>query len=133
MKPELFKVFCEEFHREINRLRSDMNAARITKRAELEHVERRIRRIVELITEDDAPLRALKQELVTLEARQLTLQQEVAETGATAPLIHPNLAELYRRRVAQLHEALRDNATRDEAFELIRSLIEEIRLVPEDD
>jgi len=48
MEPELFKVFCEEFHREMNRLRSDENAASATKRAELDHVDRRIRRIVEL-------------------------------------------------------------------------------------
>jgi site-specific DNA recombinase len=95
-------------------------------------VERRIRRIVEVITDDDAPIRALKQELVTLEKRQRQLQQELAATHAPPPLIHPNLAEVYRQRVERLHEALQDSATRDEAFELIRSLIDEIRLVPED-
>jgi hypothetical protein len=46
-------------------------------------------------------------------------------------LIHPNLAEAYRQQVEQLHQALHNPATRDEAFELIRSLIDEIRLVPE--
>ncbi len=132
MEPELFKVFCDEFHREVNRLRSDENAASATKRAELDHVDRRIRRIVELITDDEAPVRALKQELITLEARQLALQQQLAEIGAPAPLIHPNLAEIYRQRVEHLHEALLDGTTRDEAFELIRSLIDEICLVPAD-
>jgi site-specific DNA recombinase len=52
-------------------------------------------------------------------------------TAAPAALIHPNLAEVYRQRVERLHHALRDPATRDEAFALIRSLIDEIRLVPE--
>ena len=132
MEPELFKVFCEEFHREVNRLRIDENAAAAMQRAELDHLERRIRRIVELITDEDAPVRALKNELVALEARQLVLQQELAEIGAPAPLLHPNLAELYRQRVEHLREALHDDATRDEAFELLRSLIEEIRLVPKD-
>ena len=47
-------------------------------------------------------------------------------------MIHPNLAEIYRQRVEHLHEALHDGTTRDEAFELIRSLIDEICLVPED-
>ena len=37
----------------------------------------------------------------------------------------------YRKQVASLHEALGDPLTRDQAFELIRSLIDEIRLVPE--
>jgi hypothetical protein len=132
MASDLFKTFCEQFHREVNRLRTDENAASETKRNELGRVERRIRRIVEVITDDDAPIRALKQELVTLEERQRQLQQELAATHAPPPLIHPNLAEVYRQRVERLHEALQDSATRDEAFELIRSLIDEIRLVPED-
>jgi site-specific DNA recombinase len=128
----LFQEFCEEFRREVNRLRSGENAAAAAKRTELDQVERRIRRIVALITDDDVPVRALKQELVTLEARQSTLQQELEAAGAPAPLLHPNLAEIYRRRVERLHESLRDDGTRDEAFELIRSLIDEIRMVPED-
>jgi site-specific DNA recombinase len=59
------------------------------------------------------------------------LQHELAATDAPAPLIHPNLAEVYRQRVGGLHDALRDPTTRDEPFALIRSLIDEIRLVPE--
>jgi site-specific DNA recombinase len=131
MAPDLFQEFCREFHREVNRLRSGENAAAAAKRTELDQLVRRIRRIVALITDDDAPVRALKQELVTLEARQSTLQRELEAAGAPAPLLHPNLAEIYRKRVERLHEALRDDGTRDDAFELIRSLIDEIRMVPE--
>jgi len=116
MAPELFKAFCEEFHRELNRQRIEDTAQADSKRLELAQVERRIRRIVELITEDDAPARALKQELTTLEARQDTLQRELAETTAPAPLLHPNLAEVYRQQVEQLHHALHDPATRDEPY-----------------
>jgi hypothetical protein len=60
-----------------------------------------------------------------------SLQHELAATNAPAPLIHPNLAEVHRQRVAQLHDALQDQSTRDEAFTLIRSLIDEIQLMPE--
>jgi hypothetical protein len=66
----------------------------------------------------------LKQELAILQAQRVGLQP--------APLLHPNLAEIYRQRIERLHAALRDGGTRGEAFELIRSLIDEIRLVPED-
>ncbi len=66
------------------------------------------------------------------EARQTELASTLAVTTAPAPLIHPNLAEVYRQKVAALDEALRDPAARDEAFDTIRSLIEVIRLVPED-
>jgi site-specific DNA recombinase len=41
------------------------------------------------------------------------------------------LAEVYRRKITGLHEALEDEVTRDEAMELIRSLIEAIVLVPD--
>ena len=67
-----------------------------------------------------------------LEARQTELGKALAAAAAPAPLIHPSLAEVYRQKVAALHEALRDPGTRDEAFDVIRSLIDEIRLVPAD-
>jgi hypothetical protein len=40
------------------------------------------------------------------------------------------LAEVYRSKVAALHEALADEASRDEAFELIRSLIDKVVVTP---
>ena len=49
------------------------------------------------------------------------------------PRLHPNLAELYRQKVINLAEALNDEDSRHEAAECIRELIEEIRLVPEDE
>jgi len=75
----------------MNRLRSDENAAVAAKRVELDQINRRIRRIVELITDEDAPVRLLKQQLVALEARQLGLEQELAGVSAPAPLLHPTL------------------------------------------
>jgi site-specific DNA recombinase len=94
-------------------------------------MERQTRKLVELITEDDVPVKSLKAELRALEQRQSELEQALATASAPAPLIHPNLAEIYRQKVAALHEALTDPISRDEAFDTIRSLIEEIRLVPE--
>ncbi len=84
-----------------------------------------------LITEDEAPVQAMKAELRALEAKQIELEKTLASAQAPAPLIHPALAEVYRQHVAALQEALRDPDSRDEAFEIIRSLIDEIRLVPE--
>jgi site-specific DNA recombinase len=133
MAPDLFKAFCEEFHRELNRMRNQEGAEIEAKKAELHRIEHRIRRIVDVITDDDAPLPALKHELATLEARQLVLQHELSETTTPAPLLHPKLAEVYRQRVERLHEALSEPSMRDEAFELIRSLIDEIRLMPDKD
>jgi site-specific DNA recombinase len=131
MAPDFFKEFCQAFHAEVNRLRHEENATVEAEKTELGRVDRRIRKLVELITDDDAPVKALKDELRLLEARQTELGKVLA-AAAPAPLIHPSLAEVYRQKAAALHEALRDPGTRDEAFDVIRSLIDEIRLAPVD-
>jgi site-specific DNA recombinase len=133
MNPELFREFCAEYVREINRVRGDENARRDRLRSELTQVERRLRRIVEAIA-DGVPARTLKDELLALETRQEQLEAEIAATPeGQQPLLHPNLAEIYRQKVAALAEALADEAMRDEAFELIRSLLDRIVLLPEGD
>jgi site-specific DNA recombinase len=129
MDPHLFKVFAEEFTRELNRLRAVEGGRIEHAKAELAGVERRLRNVVGAIA-DGVPARTLKEELLALEARQEELRGLLAAAEPDQPLIHPNLAEAYRRKVAALHEALEDEATRYEAMELIR-LVEAIILVPE--
>lgn len=73
--------------------------------------------------EDDAPVRALKGELRNLERQQTELSAGLAEASAPPLLIHPSLAEGYRQKVEALQEALNEPATKDEAFDLVRSLI----------
>jgi site-specific DNA recombinase len=130
MDPELFKIFAEEFTKEFNRLQASEGTKVDRARADLAIVERRIRKIVEAISEGISA-RSLKEELMALEARQDQLRGLLANREPDRPLIHPNLAEAYKRKVAELHEALADETTRAEAMELIRSLIEAIILVPE--
>ena len=130
MDPNLFKVFVEEFTREFNRLQATEGNRYEQAEAELVGVERRLRKIVEAISEG-VSARSLKEELLALEARQDELRALLAEREPERPLIHPNLAEAYRRKVDGLHEALADESTRAEAMELIRSLVEAIVLLPE--
>ena len=77
------------------------------------------------------PARTLKDELITLEARQDELRAILAEPAPNKPLLHPNLAEFYRRKVADLAAALVRPETREEAFLILRSLVETVHLVPE--
>lgn len=130
LEPELFKVFCEEFYRELNKARVEDGAALQVQARELEKIGRRIRKIVEIITDDDAPVKSLKEELRELELRQEQIETTLATAKSPEPLIHPNLAEIYRRKVEALRTAIADPASRDEAFELIRSLIEAVVVVP---
>ena len=130
MDPDLFKEFATEFYREVNRLRSAEAARFDAARAELARIERRLRKIVDAIGEG-VDARALKDELLALERRQDELTTRLATAEQPEPLIHPNLAEVYRRKVAALHEALQCDETRLEASEIIRSLVDEIVLTPE--
>ena len=80
------------------------------------------------------PARTLKEELLALEGRQEQLLAELAAAPeAQQPLLHPNLAEVYRTKVAALQNALTDEVMRDEAFELNRSLVDNIVLMPDGD
>lgn len=49
MEPELFKEFCEEFTREVNRLRIERNSDIINQRKELERVHRELERAIQAI------------------------------------------------------------------------------------
>jgi hypothetical protein len=130
MDPALFKEFADEFYREINRLRMAEASKADLATAELAAVERKLRKIVEAISEG-VPARTLKDELLTLETRRDELESLVANAVDPKPFVHPNLAEVYRRKVEDLHHALLSEATRFEAAEVIRSLVDEIVLTPE--
>ena len=70
-------------------------------------------------------------ELERLELRKEALAQDIAQAAEAPPTLHPGLAQVYREKVAGLAGALNAEATRAEAAEIIRSLIDEIRLIPD--
>ena len=69
--------------------------------------------------------------MARLERRREELERDLAAQNAPMVVLRPNLAELYRRRVADLHEALNEEGARADAFEIIRSLVDAIVLVPD--
>ena len=44
--------------------------------------------------------------------------------------MHPNVAEIYKKKIENLRDALDRDDARSDASEVMRGLIEEIRLVP---
>ena len=70
--------------------------------------------------------------LKELEAEKQRLTETSRNQGHPQPLVHPNMSTVYRRKVERLGDALRYREHGSEAFELLRSLIEEVRLVPAD-
>jgi site-specific DNA recombinase len=129
MDPELFKEFCAEFIREVNRLRQGQAAQRSALEVELTRVARRVRKIVDAIA-DGVSARSLKDELLGLEAREDEIKIKLAATPEPKVYLAPNMAEIYRERVDGLHKALTAGCERDQAHEAIRGLIDKVVLTP---
>jgi site-specific DNA recombinase len=80
---------------------------------------------------EGVPAASVSRRLAELEARQAELEAALAGALEPSPRLHPNLAELYRSRMADLARLLAEEGSA-EAREAVRGLVEEVRLVPED-
>ena len=129
MSPALFKEFCEEYTREINRLRIEASSGLAAKRAELERAERGIRKIIDAIKEGYRTP-GMKEELFELEDRKERLTKELSSAEEPPALLHPSMAEEYRKRIDRLFVALEDEQTRLEASDDVRSLVGRIVVGP---
>ncbi len=130
MDPELVNEFAAEYHRELNRLNAAREGDRLSKRTELERVERQLRAVIDAI-KDSLRTASMKEELLALEAQKAKLQAEIEHTPPPAPRLHPGIAHIYRQKVERLHDELNRPELRCRAADVLRSLIDEVRLVPE--
>ena len=131
MDPELFKEFCAEFVKEVNRLRQDQTAQRSALEAELARIDRRIRKIVDAIA-DGVPARSLKDELLGLEARQDQVKAKLAASPEPKVYLAPGMAEIYRQKIGELHQVLAAGSEQPEVYEALRSLVDSVVLTPVD-
>ena len=129
MDPVLFEAFAAEFTVEWNRLQETLSGDLTARKAELGKITGQIERLVDALV-GGTPASAVKDRLRLLEDRRLALEAEINATVAPVPRLHPNLAVVYREKVALLAEALTADGSRA-AMELVRGLVDEIRLIPE--
>ncbi len=130
MDPAIFKEFAASFIAERNTIAARQNAKFVEANSEISRIKSRLKVLVNAIC-DGVPARSIREEMLSLEAREDELNFLLTQQPKAEPFLHPNLAEVYRERVAALQGALSDPAAKDEAFNVIRSLIDEIRLIPE--
>ncbi|MEO0722698.1 MAG: zinc ribbon domain-containing protein [Pseudomonadota bacterium] len=130
MSPELFNEFCAEFTREVNRLRIERGADLAGWRSELEKVDRELDKMVDAILQGFPPAK-LKDKAENLEARKADLTELLDNADEPPPLLHPNMARMYQDRIAKLCENLQSEEDRGAAVDVLRSLVDEISLVPE--
>jgi site-specific DNA recombinase len=132
LSPEIFAEFAEEYRRELKRLNARQTDERESRGKRLTDVKARIDRIVDAIA-DGGSSPALKAKLSELEAERAHIEAAMGTAGQKreVPEIHPNLPQLYKRRVADLQKVLTSNAAdRDGAAEILRSLITQIVVRP---
>jgi site-specific DNA recombinase len=93
-------------------------------------VQRKIDGIMRAI-EDGLYQPSMKIRLAELEVEKASLVAQQARSEVVPNIsVHPNLAAVYRRKVEELESLLEDIEHKDEAMELIRSLIDKINLAP---
>ena len=119
MEPELVKEFIAEFHRETNRLNATQDLHLALQRKELTDVTKKLDGLIAAIAEGFRS-DELQNTVSELEARKRKIEASLKDASSPAPILHPNLSELYRRKVEGLRESLDDPAIRQEAIELLR-------------
>jgi len=129
MAPGIAAEAIRAYAEETNRLNHQRRSSGEVERRELDKIARSIKDIVTLI-EDGAGSRALVARLRELEVREDDLNARLAQAPIDLPDIHPNIAEIYARKVARLAEALNHPDERIDAVDAIRGLIEKIILTP---
>jgi site-specific DNA recombinase len=97
---------------------------------ELERLDRQIKRFVDVILEG-GDARPINVKLKELEAEKSRVTRELATSPKEEPLLRPNLAMIYRSRIDALEALFRDTEEGREAFEALRGLIDEVRIIPE--
>ncbi|WP_339853702.1 recombinase family protein [Roseovarius nubinhibens] len=133
LHPDLIAEFARAYQEEFNRLAGTVKKDLAQAERDLATVSRQIDRIVDAIS-NGMFHQSMKTKMDALEARKAVLETEMRSIPLEEPvLLHPSLSDVYRGKVANLVEALNDPGTKTEATEIIRSLLSEIRLIPEGD
>ena len=130
MEPALVKEFIRVYHEEISTVRASMDSRRIQLEKQLLRTEREIGELISAIKAGIRPA-TVQYELETLETGKVEIEEELKTEPPPPIRLHPNLSEVYRAKVENLRDALDSEDTRQEAAELFRGLIDEIRLVPD--
>ena len=125
MAPDLVREFVDAFHKELNKHRAEEATLRSGATRELHVVETKIGKLVDAIA-SGIRTRSIVDALETAEARKVELEKLVAQRGPPPIRLHPALADRYRVRVAELHNALKNPNLETEATQIIRSLIDRI-------
>ena len=126
-----FQAFCEEFTAAVNEARMERRASLSSAELEIGRIEARRKKLIEMVMDGVAPCE-VKDEMNANAARREELKRTLELVDDSLPLLHPNMADLWRTQVYELRNALAENRCDPEARDAVRQMVEEIRLTPRD-
>ncbi len=129
MAPELVEEFVKAYHAEINLKAANEGRVRSRIEKELKKVTKQLDALIDAMAEGYRS-DSLQSKLDGLESRKRDLEQQLDAPPPSPVRFHPKLAKVYREKVEALAESLNDPSIRDEAFEIIRGLIQQIVIRP---
>ena len=119
------------YHDELNRLKQERRAQNSFDRQALAKVERAIAGVMNAIM-DGLNQSSMKAKMLELEHQKAEIVARMETVEPVLPDVNPNVAEIYRRKVACLTDGLVNLEANMEAAMAIRSLIGEVVLSPGD-
>ena len=128
MAPELFAEFVDVFAREINLLQRKNVGDRAKVENEVKRIDWKLDKAIDAIL-DGADVARFKDRMHALEAEKSELEHRLAAIEEdTSVRLNPNVANIYKAKVAELSDALRSDRADIEAFEGIRTLLDTVIL-----
>jgi hypothetical protein len=133
MHPDLVREFITEYQRALRETDAQDTAVREATTKRLAAVTKEIDNIVTAIARGMFH-ESMMARMDMLEAERKDLDARLTALPAPTPAtLHPGLADIYARKVADLAAALDQDDTRAEAADILRGLIEKITLRPDPD
>ncbi|WP_281281802.1 recombinase family protein [Paracoccus gahaiensis] len=123
MQPEAVAQFIKTVGEEMNARNGNASANVATLQMERAAITRKLEGLYDAIAEG-LRTAGLKGKLEELEARLAEIEAALSAPAPSPVRLHPNLSEMYRRKVAALAATLSDPEIRTPALETIRGLIE---------
>ena len=129
MRNDLVEVFCKEYTRHMNTLQAQKDQSLKVQRTEQAKLSKERENLISAIKQGVAA-DLIKDDLMRVSERLEELEELVQDKQVSKPLLHPVMAERYRKEIGHLRESLNHEDSRSEAHLHLRSLIEKIVLTP---
>jgi site-specific DNA recombinase len=133
MHPDLIAEFIAEYQREVHKERLAQRTERANAERRLAKAQKEIDAIVTAVTQG-LYHPSMKEKMAVVEAERAAAEALMTALPRPAEIpLHPGLAAVYARKVADLATSLNSEGSRHEAVTLLRGLIERVILRPDVD